>query len=120
MIDTWHFPRGKLDLDLLRAIPSRFLRAAQVSDATRVIRGATLFEDTVRYRMFPGEGELPLVKILEILVEKGLQEVGPEVFSDEADRLPPEETGRRCGAGLRRVLEAAGAALAANDLRPRF
>jgi sugar phosphate isomerase/epimerase len=84
-----------------------------------VIRGATLFEDTVRYRMFPGEGELPLVEILEILLEKGLQEVGPEVFSDEADRLPSEEAGRRCGAGLRRVLEAAGAALSADDLRPR-
>jgi hypothetical protein len=33
-------------------------------------RGATLFEDTVRYRKFPGEGELPVAEILTILHQK--------------------------------------------------
>lgn len=108
MIDTWHFARGAYDPDLLRSIPARFLGAAQVSDATAAIRGASLFDDTVRFRRFPNEGELPVIETLAILIEKGLREVGPEVFSDEADALPPEEAGRRCGHGLRAVLAAAG------------
>ena len=111
LIDTWHFPRGKLDLDLLRSIPDRFLASCQVSDATKEIRGATLFEDTVRYRKFAGEGELPVVEILTILVEKGLRNIGPEVFSDEADEMTPEASGVKAGKTLRIVLEKSGAIL---------
>lgn len=116
LIDTWHFPRGKLDLDLLRAIPDRFIASSQVSDATKEIRGSSLFEDTVRYRKFAGEGELPVREILEILLAKGLRNVGPEVFSDEADRMTPEASGKRAGATLRATLLAAGARLKPDDL----
>ena len=59
-------------------------------------RGATLFEDTVRFREFPGEGELPVIEILKILYEKGhLRQIGPEVFCDEADSLSPFVAGKR-------------------------
>lgn len=116
LIDTWHFPRGKLDLDLLRAIPDRFIASSQVSDATKQIRGSSLFEDTVRYRKFAGEGELPVCEILEVLLSKGLRNVGPEVFSDEADLMSPEISGAKAGKTLRKVLEAAGAILPPDSL----
>ncbi|NGN44651.1 sugar phosphate isomerase/epimerase [Mesorhizobium sp. CGMCC 1.15528] len=116
LIDTWHFSKGAPDFDLLRSIPDRYLIASQVSDARVAQRGASLFEDTVRYREFAGEGELPIVEILQILIDKGLQNVGPEVFSDYADTLTPEEAGKRCGDTLRRVLEQAGADLPSNVL----
>lgn len=111
LVDTWHFSKGNPDFELLRSIPDRFIVASQVSDAQRALRGATLFEDTVRYREFAGEGEMPIVEILEILIAKGLQNIGPEVFSDYADTLSPREAGERCGRTLRAVLEKAGAVL---------
>jgi sugar phosphate isomerase/epimerase len=109
MVDTWHFSKGSPDFELLRSLPGEQLVSVLVADAMKTQRGATLFEDTVRYRKFPGEGELPVVEILTILQEKGhLRHIGPEVFSDEADALSPEAAGKRSAESLWRVLDAAG------------
>jgi sugar phosphate isomerase/epimerase len=109
MLDTWHFAKGNADFELLRSLPAERLVSVQVADALLKQRGMTLFEDTVKYREFPGEGELPIVEILMILQEKGqLRRIGPEVFSDEADTLSPEAAGQRSGDSLWRVLQAAG------------
>jgi len=109
MVDTWHFSKGNFDLDLLKSIPGERLVSVQIADALKRQRGATLFEDTVRYRMFPGEGELPVVEVLHVLQQKGqLRSVGPEVFSDEADLLSPEESGRRAAVTTLAVLRDAG------------
>lgn len=63
----------------------------------------------MRFRRFPGEGELPLADILGALVGKGrLRSVGVEIYSDEADALAAEEAGRRCGAGMRDIFARAG------------
>jgi sugar phosphate isomerase/epimerase len=109
MVDTWHFSKGNPDFQLLRSLPEALFVSVQVADATKAQLGTTLFEDTVRFRKFPGEGDLPVVEILTVLHEKGhLQRIGPEVFSDEADSLSPEAAGKRSAASLRRVLDAAG------------
>jgi sugar phosphate isomerase/epimerase len=90
MIDTWHFSKGAPDLELLRSLPAERFVNLQVADALQQQRGSTLVEDTVRYRMFPGEGELPLVEILSVLHAKGyLRSIGPKIFSDEADAMSP-------------------------------
>jgi hypothetical protein len=92
------------------AIPLEYWSTGLVNCAiAQAQRGATLFEDTVRFRKFPGEGELPIVEILTILHQKGqLRRIGPEVFSDEADAMSPEIAGKRSGESLRRVLHTAG------------
>jgi sugar phosphate isomerase/epimerase len=109
MVDTWHFSKGNPDFELLRSLPGEQLVSVQVADAVHQQRGATLFEDTVRFRRFPGEGELPVVEILQILYKKGhLRHIGPEVFSDEADVLSPEMAGHRSAESLWSVLKAAG------------
>ena len=109
MVDTWHFSKGNPDFALLKALPGECLVSVQVADGMQALHGATLFEDTVRFRKFPGEGELPIAQILAILHEKGhLRRIGPEVFSDEADALPPEIAGKRSAESLGRVLHAAG------------
>jgi hypothetical protein len=83
-------------------------------------RGSTLFEDTVRFRKFPGERQLPVVEILKILHEKGhLRHIGPEVFADEADELSPAAAGKRSAESLGRVLEAAGIPRSEPELRSK-
>jgi sugar phosphate isomerase/epimerase len=109
MVDTWHFSKGNPDFELLKSLPGEHFVSVQVADAMRNQRGATLFEDTVRYRKFPGEGELPVAEILTILHQKGnLRRIGPEVFSEEADALSPETAGKRSAESLYRVLSDAG------------
>jgi sugar phosphate isomerase/epimerase len=109
MLDTWHFAKGNADFDLLRSLPAERFVSVQVADALKNQRGMTLFEDTVKYRKFAGDGELPILDILKILREKGqLRHIGPEVFSEEADTLSPEAAGRRSGDSLWSVLQAAG------------
>jgi sugar phosphate isomerase/epimerase len=109
MLDTWHFSKGNPDFALLKSLSGECFVSVQVADAMQDQRGATLFEDTVRFRKFPGEGELPIAEILTILYRKGhLRRIGPEVFSDEADALSPEIAGKRSAESLRHVLHGAG------------
>jgi sugar phosphate isomerase/epimerase len=109
VVDTWHFAKGNYDLDLLRSLPGKYLTGVQVADGLKRQRGLTLQDDTLRYREFPGEGELPLIETLKIIKDKRhLRHIGPEVFSDEADKLSPEQAGKKSGDTTRRVLKAAG------------
>jgi sugar phosphate isomerase/epimerase len=109
MLDTWHFARGDADLGLLRSIPGERLRDVQLADGARIPRGNSLLEDCVRFRMFPGEGDLPIIEPLRIIYGKGsLRSIGPEVFSDSADALSAEEAGRLSGTSLRHSLTSAG------------
>jgi sugar phosphate isomerase/epimerase len=56
-------------------------------------------------RLLPGEGELPLVPWLEVILRRdpGLT-VGVEVFSDELNALKPEEAAGRVAATARALL----------------
>jgi sugar phosphate isomerase/epimerase len=108
LIDTWHFMRGNPDMNLLRSIPRTRIVNLQLADAAREPRG-TLWEDTMLYRRFPGEGELPIVEILRILKEtQDLRSVGPEILSIEINAMTAEEAGRRSAAAVRRVMTEAG------------
>ena len=110
LLDTWHFARGGPDLDLLRSIPGERLRAVQLADGPARPRADTLLEDCLRFRDFPGDGDLDLVEPVRIIYDKGfLESVGPEVFSDAADALGAEDAGRRSGDATRRTLALAGA-----------
>ena len=101
--DTWHYFRSTPDDALLATIPGDRVFEVQLADALNERRGKDLVEDLLRYRMFPGDGELPIARVVERLKAIGaVRSVGPEVFADAADALDAREAGRRAGDALRR------------------
>lgn len=113
LVDVWHFSKGAYELDLLKSLPAKHLAGIQIDDGVRRQVGKSLFDDTINYRNFPGEGEFDVVEIIKIVAGKGnLRHVGPEVFSLEADALSATEAGERSGDTSRKVLAEAGVKLA--------
>jgi sugar phosphate isomerase/epimerase len=108
LLDTWHFYRGRPDLDLLARIPGERILAVQVDDAAAEVVG-TLLEDTVR-RLLPGEGDLDLPAVLEVLAHiDGLRAVGPEVISPVLGAMDPTEAARLAGDAVKEMVAAAQA-----------
>lgn len=106
--DTWHYYRSRPDDALLATIPGDRIFDVQLADALKARRGNDLIEDLLRYRMFPGDGELPIARAVDALSAIGaIKSVGAEVFADAADALDAREAGRRAGASLRRFIDAA-------------
>ncbi len=106
--DTWHFFRTDRDYEVLRSIPRNRLRNVQVVDGHHQPVGSGIWDD-VFARMLPGDGELPLVEILEILRDyHDVEFVGPEAILAELDTLAPDELGRRAARTTDKVLAEAG------------
>jgi sugar phosphate isomerase/epimerase len=81
LIDTWHFVRSGYDIELLRFIPGERLATVQLADGGQEPRGGNLLMDSLRHRSMPGEGDFPIVPILEVLRSKGgVTGIGPEIF----------------------------------------
>jgi 4-hydroxyphenylpyruvate dioxygenase len=89
IFDTWHYVRGGRNDALLREIPPGVFDTVQIADATLACPpGRTMLRDTLFHRLPIGQGELPNLEILKILEEAGhIASVGPEIFSEELDRL---------------------------------
>ncbi|MER9947252.1 sugar phosphate isomerase/epimerase [Mesorhizobium sp. M0047] len=112
LVDVWHFSKGRYELDLLKTIPGQFLAGMQIADGKMTQVGTSLFDDTDKYRNFPGEGEMDVVGIIQAVAEKQcLRHAGPEVFSLEADALSAEETGKTSAETTRHALLEAGVAV---------
>ena len=108
LFDTWHFFRGPSTLDDLRAIPGERIGSIQINDASHEA-GANIIHETMTNRLLPGEGDIPLVEILQILYANGCTApIGAEVFSETFKDIPAIEVGKRCGDALRNVLAKAG------------
>lgn len=98
LMDSWHFFKAGQSLDALDGIPGRCLRTMQISDAPARQISQKLIDDTMKYRRWPEQGELPITEFIRAVHVKGhLQAIGQEVFSLEADAMPPEEAGRMAG-----------------------
>jgi sugar phosphate isomerase/epimerase len=109
LFDTWHFAHGAADLDLLRALPAGSIRTVQLADARRAPPGADLFEQCLRFRELPGEGELPLLAVLQILQQKGgVTSIGPEIYADSIDRLDAASAAAGAALSSRTLLRQAG------------
>jgi len=101
-IDTWHFFRGDPDLELLRTVPGKQIVEVQLADAAHEVRG-NLLEDLLHHRRVPGEGDFDIAAVVAVLHEIGAADsVGPEIFSDEMDRLEASEAALRARSGLNR------------------
>jgi sugar phosphate isomerase/epimerase len=105
VIDTWHFFRSNSDPELLKRIPDEKIFAIQIADALRDYSGRTLLDDCLNFRQLPGEGELPLLPLLDLVGKKGVRDFGPEVFSTELDRLPARQAAMLCADATRVLLE---------------
>ncbi len=109
LMDTWHFYKAEQTLDAIADIPGRYFHTMQINDAPIAQISDTLIEDTIKYRRWPGQGELPVTEFIQAVFAKGgLAAVGQEVFSLEADQMPPEVAGRIAGETTWAALKKAG------------
>lgn len=104
MFDTWHFARTGGTVQQLRDLMPGSVFGLQISDCTR--ESASTPQPPLTGRLAPGEGELPLVEMLRVLLadNPGLR-VGIEVFNREQKELPPDRAAARVVEPMRRVLE---------------
>ena len=110
LLDTWHFYKaGDQTLEVIDPIPGKYFRTMQVNDAPLAQITPKLIDDTIMYRRWPGQGELPVQEFVRKVFEKGgLKAVGQEVFSLEADAMDPDEAGRIAGRTTWAMLESVG------------
>jgi sugar phosphate isomerase/epimerase len=112
LLDTWHFMRSNSDMSLLETIPAQTIVNVQLADGPIKPRGATIDDDAILYREMPGEGELPILDILKILLRKGrVQSVGPELFYLTNDRPEAEPAARSAARATEAIMARAGYAL---------
>jgi sugar phosphate isomerase/epimerase len=83
LFDSWHFFRGRADLEALAAVPGDRIFAVQLSDGTAEPVGHW-YDETMHHRLLPGDGAFDLVGAVRVLAATGaLTLIGPEVISDE-------------------------------------
>ena len=101
LLDTWHFFRTGGRPEDVRALAPGTITALQVSDARAELFG--VWENArVRDRMLPGDGDIPLVEILQAVFDAHpVRDVGVEVF-DTTRSAPGLAAGSRTA--LERVL----------------
>jgi sugar phosphate isomerase/epimerase len=94
LVDSWHFFRGRPDFDALDAVPGDRVFAVQLDDAAAEVQGS-MWDDTLRHRLLPGDGVFDLRRLIRALHDiGGLTAVGPEVISERMRALPPVEAAR--------------------------
>src|SRR5579863_6713298 len=100
LLDTWHFARSGGTLGQLLAVPQGLIGGLQISDRREPPPGTAY--TPMGGRLLPGEGEMPLVGLLQALLQRepGLT-VAVEVFSDELKALPAPEIAARVAASTR-------------------
>ncbi len=95
LIDLWHLARGNVPLAQIRDIPAQYIGAVELDDARTEIRGS-LWEDTVRHRELPGEGDLDQRSFIGSVVAAGYSGPwGVEILSETFRRLPLEVMAER-------------------------
>jgi sugar phosphate isomerase/epimerase len=111
LVDTWHLHKGSEDFErdmaLLESLPDWAVTGVQLADAATARQDADLYAEG-RLRLFPGDGEIDVARILSVIAAKGaLRHVGTELFGDAIDALSNEEAGRRSGDVTRATLRRA-------------
>ena len=108
MVDTWHWYRqsGGPNPDLLRQIPSEFLRVVQLCDAPAEPPDDTdIATETMTARLLPGDGAVDFAEVLGIISDGGAEPVWfPEVFSTALAAAGPQAMAPQVMAATRSVL----------------
>lgn len=110
-VDIWHVARPGTDYALIaHALPARYIFSVELNDAAASPIG-TLFEDTVRRRLLPGEGTFDVPAFINAVRDAGFTGMwGVEILSDHHRSLPLAE-------GLASAREATLACFAEADRR---
>jgi len=92
VLDTFHFYAGGSSVEEIDGVDKDKIFIFHINDAAD--REKSQLEDA--HRLFPGEGVIPLTRILESLERIGYNNmVSIELFRPEYWELPPSELGRR-------------------------
>jgi sugar phosphate isomerase/epimerase len=110
-IDSWHFFRGRPDLDLLQTVPAERVFMVQFNDGPVPPVDPDRMVDAVHHRLLPGEGDLDLRSFVEALDRPGVEApLSIEVYSDELWRRPTSTAARDAAEATRAVVAAAAQA----------
>lgn len=94
LLDTWHLARSGGTVADIEALPAGMIRAFQLSDRTEPEPGEPYVP--MSGRKLPGEGELPLGRIVSAALANNPDvTIEMEVFSEELLALPPGEAAAR-------------------------
>lgn len=113
-VDIWHHARGANDMRLIDAIPAERVMAVQMNDGPTLPDLESYYEECLRRRLPPGQGEMDAVGFVTTLLTKGVH--GPwsmEVCNDAVWDQPGRLHVQACADGMRDVLAEARARLAA-------
>ena len=67
MFDAWHLVRSGCGIDEIRAIEPELIHYAQINDGLASIPEDQMIPESIGERLYPGEGEFPLVEFLRAL-----------------------------------------------------
>jgi sugar phosphate isomerase/epimerase len=106
-VDTWHFSRAGGRLQDLADLEPGCVFALQINDARDVMIDGPHVPGAGR--LLPGEGTLPLVAILQLLLPSQPDVyIGVEVFSEALRRMGPERAALDAFAAATRVVDRLG------------
>jgi sugar phosphate isomerase/epimerase len=109
VFDSWHFVRGRSNLEQLRRIPGHRIHAVQLNDGPLELPAGSTLEEDCYQRRFPGDGDFPLIQMLQVLSETGgLRQLGAEVFNPLLATMSTEEVADRSAISVSAVLAQAG------------
>lgn len=104
-VDIWHHTRGADDLDLIRAIPGERIMAIQMSDGPLDATLDSYYDDTLRTRVPPGDGEMDVAGFVAAVRSTGTRAPWSlEVCNAGAWETDGGDWVARSAAGLRRLL----------------
>ncbi|MET7401668.1 sugar phosphate isomerase/epimerase [Dactylosporangium sp. NPDC005572] len=104
-IDSWHFFRGRPDLDLLRTVPAERVFMVQFNDGPIPPVNPNRMVDAVHHRVLPGDGDFDLPSFVTALDRPGVDApLSIEVYSDELWRRPTSDAARLAAQATRAVV----------------
>ncbi|WP_432825783.1 sugar phosphate isomerase/epimerase family protein [Dactylosporangium sp. CA-092794] len=107
-IDSWHFFRGRPDLELLRTVPAGRVFMVQFNDGPIPPVDPDRMVDAVHHRVLPGHGDLDLRSFVTALDRPGVDApLSIEVYSDELWRRPTLDAARLAAEATRAVVASA-------------
>lgn len=105
-VDIWHHQRGTADLDMIRSIPGERVTGIQISDGPIIPDDDDYYEDCLRNRRPPGEGEFDLAGFVEALRDAGANAPWSlEVCDEEVWDTDGRAHAVRCANGLKAFLD---------------
>jgi sugar phosphate isomerase/epimerase len=95
LLDIWHMTRGGVPYEDFATVPSQWIKAIELNDATAELVGE-MVNDSSNRRCLPGEGEFDVPEFLRQIRKTGYAgPYGVEIASEVHRKLPIAEAARR-------------------------